>query len=178
MNAAVPSLPATAHIGLGANLGDAAATLAQALQALHDWPGVQVQAVSGLYRSAPVDAGGPDFLNAAAALHTTLDAAALLAVLHALEARAGRTRPFVNAPRTLDLDLLDHGGQVVCTPGLTLPHPRLHRRRFVLEPLADIAPDLRVAGQGRVTDLLAAVAEQAVERVAAGDAWRQLARRA
>lgn len=171
MNAAVPSLPAPAHIGLGANLGDAAATLAGALRALQAWPGVQVRAVSGLYRSAPVDARGPDFLNAAATLSTTLDPDALLTVLHTLEARAGRTRPCPNAPRTLDLDLLDHGGQRIATPRLTLPHPRLHLRRFVLEPLAEIAPDWVVPGHGRVRELLATVSAQAVERVAAGDAW-------
>jgi 2-amino-4-hydroxy-6-hydroxymethyldihydropteridine diphosphokinase len=133
-------------VGLGANLGDGLpalrATLGRALQQLAALPGPGLVGVSSFWRSAPVQAQGPDFLNAVAELRTALDPAALLQALHAIEASHGRERPYRNAPRTLDLDLLLYGRRCLDGPALTLPHPRLHERAFVLEPLAELAPDL------------------------------------
>ena len=138
------SLPAGERIfvGLGANLGDAAATVQAAFDALDALPGTHCVARSSLYRTAPVDAAGPDYLNAVAELRSMLEPELLLAALQALEARFGRERPYRHAPRTLDLDLLLYGVRRIATPTLTLPHPRLHERAFVVTPLAEIAPDL------------------------------------
>jgi len=143
----------TVAIGLGANLGDARATLAWAVQQLAAHPDVQLQRVSSLYRTRPVEAEGSDYLNAVALLTTSLDPLALLGLLQNLEQQAGRARPYRNAPRTLDLDLLLFGQQVLNTDHLTLPHPRLQQRRFVLEPLAEIAPDLQVPSKGSAISL-------------------------
>jgi 2-amino-4-hydroxy-6-hydroxymethyldihydropteridine diphosphokinase len=137
-------------VGLGANLGDAQATLLAAFDALDGLPGTRAVARSSLYRSAPVDATGPDYINAVAELRTALDPEALLAALQAIEARFGRERTVRNAPRTLDLDLLLYGARRIATPALTVPHPRLAERAFVVVPLAEIAPELAppsVAGQ-------------------------------
>ena len=123
------------YVALGANLGDAAATLRDAIRWLADLPCTTVCAASSLYRTAPWEASGPDFINAVAALDTQLTAPDLLVCLHTLEARAGRERPYLNAPRTLDLDLLCHGTAVRHSSTLTVPHPRLTGRAFVLEPL-------------------------------------------
>ncbi len=156
----------TVVIGLGANLGDARSTLTWALQQLAAHPAVQLQRVSSLYRTRPVDAGGPDYLNAVALLTTSLDPQALLGLLQALEQQAGRERPYRNAPRTLDLDLLLYGQRTLNTAQLTLPHPRMHERRFVLEPLAEIAPNLEVPGQGSAISLQQKkAADQRVQRV-------------
>ena len=130
-----------AFVAIGANLGDAEAAVKAAMDALGALQRTQVTARSSLYRSAPVDATGPDFINAVVALRTGLDAEQLLIAMQRLEAQAGRERPFPNAPRTLDLDLLMHGNSVINTPTLTLPHPRMRERAFVLKPLAEIAPD-------------------------------------
>ena len=148
--------PVTAFIGLGANLGDRGAALRQAVMALGQLPGTQLLAVSSLYRSAPVDASGPDYLNAVAAIATTLAPRALLAQLQALEHAAGRLRPYRNAPRTLDLDVLLYGAVQQDDPTLTLPHPRMTERAFVLHPLHELAPERVGAAQ------LAAVADQAI----------------
>jgi 2-amino-4-hydroxy-6-hydroxymethyldihydropteridine diphosphokinase len=140
-----------AYVGLGANLGDdLAATLADAARRLAALPGSRLAALSSAWRSAPVDAGGPDFLNAVAALDTMLAPLDLLDALQAIEQAHGRERPYRNAPRTLDLDLLLHGDLVLVTPRLTLPHPRLAQRAFVLRPLLEIAPQLAhlAAGEG------------------------------
>ena len=132
-----------AYVGLGTNLGaDLLATLTQAARALAALPGTQLAALSSAWHSAPVDAGGPDFLNAVAALDTALAPMELLDALQAIEQAHGRERPYRNAPRTLDLDLLLHGDTVMDTPRLTLPHPRLGARAFVLRPLLEIAPEL------------------------------------
>jgi len=154
-----------AYIGLGANLGDAGATLRAALAALEALPSTSALQASPIYRSAPVDAGGPDYLNAAARLQTSLDPHALLAQLQALELAHGRERPYRNAPRTLDLDLLLYDAQMIATPTLVVPHPRLHERAFVLRPLADLAPGLDVPGRGPVQALLAGVAGQRIDRL-------------
>ena len=158
-----------AYVGVGANLGDAAAALSAAFDALARLPGTRSVARSSVYRSAPVDAAGPDFLNAVVALDTTLLPADLLQALHAIEAEHGRQRPYRNAPRTLDLDLLLHGDIVLTTPQLTLPHPRLHLRAFVLEPLAELAPTLQIPGRGPVEALRRGVAGQDVARLPATD---------
>ena len=154
-----------AFVGLGANLGDARAALQSALDALAQLPGSTLSASSPVYRSAPIDSSGPDYLNAVALLETTLDAPALLAQLQQIEQAHGRERPYRNAPRTLDLDLLLYGDAVIESPELTVPHPRLHERAFVLGPLADLAPDLLVPGRGPVRELLAGVAAQRIDRL-------------
>lgn len=154
-----------AFIGLGANLGDRGQALAQAVQALAQLPGTQLVGLSSLYVSAPVDASGPDFLNAVAALRTTLKPLDLLHALQAIEMDAGRERPYRNAPRTLDLDVLLHGDRQLNTPELTLPHPRLWERAFVLLPLTELAPALVTPAQ------LAAVAQQRISRQQAPQDW-------
>ena len=149
----------TAYIGLGANLGDAPAALRSAVQAIAALPGTQVLRCSSLYRSAPVDAAGPDFFNAVVAVRTTLAPEELLAALQAIEEAAGRERPYRNAPRTLDLDILLIDDLAIRTPTLAVPHPRLRERAFVLRPLAEIAP-------GQVEPAwLDAVRSQRIERL-------------
>ncbi|MDP1647385.1 MAG: 2-amino-4-hydroxy-6-hydroxymethyldihydropteridine diphosphokinase [Rubrivivax sp.] len=150
-------------VGLGANLGDPRATLAQALQALAGLPRTRLVAASPLYRSGPIDAQGPDFINAVAELDTTLAPRELLQALQAIEQEHGRQRPHRNAPRTLDLDLLLYGQRLIDEPGLTVPHPRLHQRAFVLLPLADLAPDLVHPRLGRLQDFRGRVADQAIQ---------------
>lgn len=166
-----------AWIALGANLGDAQGALTEALAALARLPNTRIVAVSSLYRSAPVDAEGPEFLNAVAALDTTLAPGALLSALHAIEDAAGRERPYRNAPRSLDLDLLLYGQDMVDTPALCLPHPRMHQRAFVLAPLAELAPVLQVPGSGRVDRLLAAISGQPIERLSETPDWPGFSRR-
>jgi 2-amino-4-hydroxy-6-hydroxymethyldihydropteridine diphosphokinase len=151
--------PVTSYIGLGANLGLAAQTLRWAVAQMAQWPGVQISAVSDLYRTAPYEAQGPDFINAVVAVDTTLPAPALLRSLLALELQAGRERPYRNAPRTLDLDLLLYGHGSIASPDLTVPHPRMHERAFVLVPLAQIAPE-QVSGAQ-----LQAVKNQRIEKL-------------
>lgn len=157
--------PRQAFISLGANLGDARATLVAALQQIADLPGTVLSRRSGLYRSAPVEAQGPDYYNAVAEVHTFLTPEALLRQLQAIEQQHGRDRPYRNAPRTLDLDLLLFEGVVQADTELTLPHPRMHLRAFVLGPLAELSPHLRVPGHGAVRDLLSGVAGQSIESV-------------
>ncbi|MEB2348182.1 MAG: 2-amino-4-hydroxy-6-hydroxymethyldihydropteridine diphosphokinase [Comamonadaceae bacterium] len=155
----------SAYVGLGANLGDARVALAAAVQALAALPATRLVAVSSLYASAPVDAGGPDYFNAVACLQTTLAPLALLRALQAIETAAGRTRPYRNAPRTLDLDLLLYDAVQCADAELTLPHPRMMQRAFVVLPLAELAPE-RVSAAQR-----AAVAGQRIERVAPAPDW-------
>lgn len=148
-----------AFIALGANLGDAKGNVVAAIQAVSKLPDTQVLRVSSLYRTAPVEAIGPDFVNAVMGILTTLDAYELLSQLKRLENTAGRQRLFRNAPRTLDLDILLYGGACIDSVDLQVPHPRMFERAFVLLPLAEIAPE-------RVTaDQLAAVAGQVIERL-------------
>ncbi|MGB3423289.1 MAG: 2-amino-4-hydroxy-6-hydroxymethyldihydropteridine diphosphokinase [Castellaniella sp.] len=157
-------MTASAYIGLGANLGEAAATVQRAAAELAAVPGVSNLQLSSLYGTAPVDSSGPDYVNAVARLDTTLPPLALLAALQAIEQRHGRERPYRNAPRTLDLDLLLYGDQAIALPDLTVPHPRMHERAFVLRPLMDLAPDL-VLAQGGLADLLEQCADQAIQRL-------------
>jgi 2-amino-4-hydroxy-6-hydroxymethyldihydropteridine diphosphokinase len=148
-----------AYVAIGANLGDARAAVLRAMSDLDGLLQTRVTARSSLYRSAPVDASGPDFINAVVELDTRLEPQDLLEELHRLEAGAGRERPFRNAPRTLDLDLLCQGEIVMNTATLTLPHPRMTERAFVLLPLAEIAPALVTAAQ------IQRVADQQIERL-------------
>ena len=156
--------PALAYVGLGANLGERETALRSALAAIGRLPGTRVTRVSPLYGSAPVDAGGPNYLNAVAELTTTLAPQALLEALQTIERGAGRERPYRNAPRTLDLDILWFGGQIIDSPALTVPHPRMAERAFVLRPLADLAPDRVEAAW------LQAVASQDIQRLE-GPGW-------
>ena len=143
-------------VGLGANLGDRGEALRQAVLAMAALPHTQVQAVSSLYSSAPVDATGPDYLNAVAQLQTQLPAQDFLEALQAIEQAAGRERPYRNAPRTLDLDILLWGDACLQTPTLSVPHPRMYARAFVLRPLAELDAGRVAAAQ------LAAVADQQI----------------
>ncbi len=155
----LPSNAVFACVAIGANLGDAAATVMQAMQTLQQLADTSVVKCSSLYRTAPHEAQGPDFINAAVLLQTHLTPLALLHALQAIEQQEGRERPYKNAPRTLDLDLIFYGDVQLQTPELTLPHPRWHNRAFVLHPLADIWPE-RVSAA-----MLQAVADQAIEKV-------------
>ncbi len=152
-----------AYIALGANLGDARATLTQAIQHLASLPKTELLRASSLYRTAPIDASGPDFINAVALVRTQLKPHELLAALQAQENAQGRLRPYRNAPRTLDLDIVcmfgSEGEVRMNDATLTLPHPRMQERAFVLVPLAEIAPELVSAAQ------LSAVADQSISRV-------------
>ena len=156
---------ASAYIGLGANLGDVRAVLLAALVALGRMPQSRLVKRSSFYRSAPVDSDGADYLNAVAEIGTRLAPHELLAHLQAIELRHGRQRPYRNAPRTLDLDLLLYADVTLDTPSLTLPHPRLHERAFVLLPLAEIAPRVQVPGRPGMAELLLGVADQRVHRL-------------
>jgi 2-amino-4-hydroxy-6-hydroxymethyldihydropteridine diphosphokinase len=156
-----------ATIGLGANLDGPAAQVECALTALDRLPSTRLLARSSLYASAPVGhVDQPDFINAVAQVETALAPRALLAALLALEHRHGRARSFLNAPRTLDLDLLLYGSAHFHEDGLTLPHPRMHERGFVLLPLLEIAPDTVIPGHGLAADRLAACVDQRVLVVA------------
>jgi 2-amino-4-hydroxy-6-hydroxymethyldihydropteridine diphosphokinase len=162
----------TAYIALGANLGDAAAALKDAAAAIDCLPLTRVSAKSSLYKTAPIDTGlgsdlagqlrapGNDYLNAVVEVSTGLTAPALLGQLQQIEQEAGRERPYRNAPRTLDLDLLLYGDASIDSAQLTVPHPRMMQRAFVLVPLAEIAGGLVSSGQ------LSAVEHQAIERLA------------
>ena len=155
-----------AYVGLGANLGDAQGTIRQAMDELDALPDTRVAARSALYRSAPVGyAAQPDFVNAVAEVRTSLAAGELLAALIELEERHGRARSFPNAPRTLDLDLLLYGEEVMESERLTLPHPRMHERAFVLKPLLDLAPRIEIPGRGFAEQLLARCTGQTIERI-------------
>jgi len=161
----------TAYIGIGSNLGDRATNVRSAVDALAGLPVTRLVARSSLYATAPVDAGGYDYLNAVVCISTRLEPEALLQALQVIEAQHGRTRPFVHAPRTLDLDLLTYGDSRIDGDRLVVPHPRLAQRAFVLMPLAEIAPSLVVAGIGSVAALLPAVAAQRVTRLAGSCGW-------
>ncbi len=165
MSAGMQRTPQAAWIGLGANLGDAQGALRAAVRSIAALPWTHLLQLSSLYRSAPVDAGGPDYLNAVAVVETRLAALELLDALQAIELAAGRERPYRNAPRTLDLDLLRFGDLQMQTGRLTLPHPRMLERAFVLRPMAELA------GGGVTPEQLGGVADQRIERMAPPQAW-------
>jgi 2-amino-4-hydroxy-6-hydroxymethyldihydropteridine diphosphokinase len=155
-----------AYVALGSNLGNPVQTLEDAIDAMAALRGSLLKAFSSLYRTAPVGLKHqPDFINAVVAVDTRLGPRELLDELFALEARFGRERSVKNAPRTLDLDLLLHGDTVLDDPELTLPHPRMHERAFVLAPLAEIAPGVIIPGRGPVADLLAACHDQRIHQL-------------
>jgi 2-amino-4-hydroxy-6-hydroxymethyldihydropteridine diphosphokinase len=155
-----------AYVGLGANLDDPARQLEHALRELDALPNTRMRVRSSLYRSAPVGyADQPDFVNAVAQLETALPAIELLSELQAIEARHGRRRSFADAPRTLDLDLLLFGDERIAAPGLTVPHPRMHERAFVLMPLVEIAPQAAIPGHGKASALLERCASQRVQKI-------------
>ena len=149
----------TAYVALGANLGDPAASLVRAMDAMAAIQGVTLLKRSSLYRSAPLDSSGPDYVNAVVEIETLLSAPALLAALQTIEQLAGRERTSRNAPRTLDLDLLTYGAASIASAALVIPHPRMFERAFVLAPLAEIASHLVTAAQ------LQAVRGQKIERM-------------
>ena len=153
-----------ACVGLGANLGEPRTVLASAYAQLQQLPGTSHHRCSPWFRSAPVGASGPEYLNAVACFDTILSPQALLAALQAIEISHGRERPYRNAPRTLDLDLLLYGDQQIDTPTLTVPHPRMHERAFVLLPLATLWPEAVIPGRGPVSRLMASVVGQSVQR--------------
>ncbi len=156
----------TAFIALGANLEGPLTQIRNAFAELDTLPKTKLIARSSLYRSAPVgNVNQPDFINAVAKLETTLTPRELLAALLEIERRHGRRREFLNAPRTLDLDLLLYGDLIHHEHGLTIPHPRMHQRAFVLSPLHEIAPDSVIPGIGSVADLLAACTGQQLQRL-------------
>lgn len=147
-----------ACVALGANLGDAKATVQNAITALCQLPQTHLTKCSSLYRTAPFEAQGPDFINAVVLLRTQLEPLVLLHALQALETQHGRARPYKNAPRTLDLDLIFYGDLQMTSVELTLPHPRWHERAFVLHPLAEVWPERVSSAQ------MQAVADQDVEK--------------
>ncbi len=156
----------TAVIGLGANLGNARATLLAAAHALQQQPCNSEFRLSRLYRTRPIDAEGDDYVNAVAAFRTTLPPLALLEVLQELEQQHHRKRPYRNAPRTLDLDLLLYGEQdswlTIESERLTLPHPRLHLRAFALQPALELYPDLRLPAHGNANACLQVLGDQGI----------------
>lgn len=153
------------YIGIGANLGNARQSVEQAVSRLDTLPQTRLDACSSLFRTAPVDAGGDDYVNAVARIRTALEPLALLRALHEVEAEFGRERSFRNAPRTLDLDLLLHGTATMALPELTVPHPRMHERAFVLIPLLQLDPFIQIPGLGPAHAFAPAVAGQAIQKL-------------
>jgi 2-amino-4-hydroxy-6-hydroxymethyldihydropteridine diphosphokinase len=146
-------------LGVGANLGEPSATVDLAIQAVKGLPQCSDCVASQRYASAPIDSSGPNYVNAVVRLSTRLDAYALLAELQALELVFGRERPYPNAPRTLDLDILLYGDSSIQGPHLQVPHPRMWQRAFVLLPLAELAPEMVSK------ERLANVADQSIQRI-------------
>ncbi|HEY2020720.1 2-amino-4-hydroxy-6-hydroxymethyldihydropteridine diphosphokinase [Paraburkholderia sp.] len=154
-----------AYLGLGANLGDARQTLKDAVVCLAQQHTITVLAKSSLYRTAPIDAGGDDYFNCVVKIDTTLPVRHLLALCHKIEHQFGRERPFRNAPRTLDLDILLYGDQSIDEADLIVPHPRLVERAFALVPLVEIDAELIIPLHGRAAALLDRVSAQRIEKV-------------
>ena len=154
------------YLSLGANLGDASATLQTASAALRKLPNTRLEAVSSLYRTAPIASSGPDYVNAVVAITTTLPPLDLLHAVQAIELAHGRERPYHNAPRTLDIDILLYGDQRIDLTSLQVPHPRMLERAFVLVPLAEIAPpSLPLIGDLSTYLARAGIQAQAIEKV-------------
>lgn len=152
-----------AVIALGSNLAEPARQVRAALSTLEAHPQIQIEKTSSLYVTAPVGYDDqPDFVNAVCSVRTSLDGVSLLAVLNRIEADFGRERTFRNAPRTLDLDIIDFDGISSDDSHLTLPHPRAHERSFVMKPLAEILPDFVLGRHGRAADLAAALGEEGI----------------
>ncbi|MGO4765958.1 2-amino-4-hydroxy-6-hydroxymethyldihydropteridine diphosphokinase [Cupriavidus sp. 2KB_3] len=153
-----------AFIGIGANLGDARQALKDAIVCLAQQVGITVLAKSSFYRTAPVDASGDDYFNAVVKVETSFTAPQLLRICHHIEDQFGRERPFHNAPRTLDLDLLLFGTDRIDSEALTVPHPRITERAFVLVPLVELDGEVAIPGRGRAADFLPGVRDQRIEK--------------
>lgn len=156
----------TAYIGIGSNLGDAEDNVLYALSALDQLATTEVLVQSSLFRTAPIESSGDDYINAVASISTSLPAEELLQALLQLEQTRGRERPYFNAPRTLDLDLLLYGDAVITTDTLTVPHPRMTSRAFVLIPLLQIDPFVHIPGLGAAHQFAPSVADQAISKLA------------
>ncbi len=156
---------AAAFIGIGSNLGDARSHVRNAILQLGLLPQTGVTGQSSLFLTAPVDADGEDYINAVVRLDTALPPDQLLNELLALENATGRERPYPNAPRALDLDILLYGRQQIATPALTVPHPRLTQRAFALIPLLQIDPFIDIPGQGPAHSFAAGVAQQVIRKI-------------
>ena len=152
-------------VGIGSNLGDAQSHVERALAQLATLKHTALAATSSLFRTAPLEADGDDYINAVVRLDTQLSAAELLQALQALEQAAGRERPYANAPRTLDLDLLLYGQQIIATDALMVPHPRMLQRAFVLIPLLQIEPFITIPGHGAAHDFAPAIAGQRIQKM-------------
>ena len=155
----------TAYIGIGSNLGDAKANVLQALRELDQLASTRLVAQSSLFSTAPIESSGDDYINAVAAISTSLPAEELLQALLAVEQVHGRERPYFNAPRTLDLDLLLYGDAVIKSDTLTVPHPRMTQRAFVLIPLLQIDPFIEIPGLGAAHQFAPSVADQAISKL-------------
>ncbi len=164
MSAASASV--TAYIGIGSNLGNATDNVLYALRELNQLVSTRLLAQSSLFRTAPIDSSGDDYINAVASVSTSLSAEELLQALLALEQTRGRERPYFNAPRTLDLDLLLYGDAMINTDTLTVPHPRMTSRAFVLIPLLQIDPFIHIPGLGAAHQFAPSVADQAISKLA------------
>ncbi len=154
-----------AWIGIGGNLGDARATVEEALAHLARLPESQLLRSSSLYRTAPIDSSGDDYVNAVALVSTSLTAPELLHALQAIELQHGRERPYRNAPRTLDLDVLMYGEAQLEDEELIVPHPRMAQRAFVLVPMLEIDAQVRIPGLGAARDFLDAITDQPISRL-------------
>lgn len=155
-----------AKIGIGANLGNARDTVLRAIERLAQLPKTTLSLQSSLYRTAPLDADGDDYVNAVVEINTEFDALSLLHALQELELAFGRERPYRNAPRTLDLDLLLYGNQQINNDNLIVPHPRMTERAFVLLPLLQIDPQAVIPGKGAAQQFVAGVATQVIQKIA------------
>lgn len=155
----------TAYIGIGSNLGDAQGNVQRAILRLNKLPDTHLSGQSSLFRTAPVNAGGDDYINAVACIDTRLPAAQLLQELQAIEKDFGRERPYPNAPRTLDLDILLYGQQKIFSDSLVVPHPRLTERAFALIPLLQLDPFITIPGKGAAHGFVSSVAGQAIQKV-------------
>lgn len=153
------------YIGIGSNLGDARDNVQRAIVRLGQLPDTRLDAQSSLFRTAPIDAGGDDYINAVARIETSLPTLDLLHALQAIELDFGRERPYLNAPRTLDLDILLHGQQSIASDLLTVPHPRLTQRAFALIPLLQLDPFIRIPGLGPAHAFVSGVATQAITKI-------------
>lgn len=154
-----------AYIGIGSNLGNARANVERAITRLQQLPESRVTAQSSLFQSAPIDADGDDYINAVIGIETPLSASNLLRALQSIETDFGRERPFHHAPRTLDLDLLLYGTQKIATNDLTVPHPGVTQRAFVLIPLLQIDPLISIPGKGPAHNFVPHVAGQTIKKI-------------
>lgn len=153
------------YIGIGSNLGDACGNVQRAIIRLGQLPDTRLDAQSSLFRTSPIDAGGDDYINAVARIDTGLSAQDLLQALQAIEQDFGRERPYQNAPRTLDLDILLYGQQTISSDTLTVPHPRMTQRAFALIPLLQLDPFVAIPGQGPAHAFVPGVAGQAIQKI-------------